>query len=199
MHISALRATSYKIHLRDTSNFSFKCRLDTYLWTNLFNGQISISKTPQHPHFTFVYASSRQFISCFSQPAVMTLQKEAARLSPFPPLLGQKFYNALFRSHTSASELSPCRSESSLHPRQAGSVQGGRYTQRSAWLRRFPGVYWHDLTQTQVSHKQPPFHNRALPPHNTKHQRSQQPKALLPARQGPADRVTGLKAAFTKE
>lgn len=30
-------------------------------------------------------------------------------------------------------------------------MQGGRYTQRSAKLRKLPGVYWHNQTQTQVS------------------------------------------------
>lgn len=137
-----------------------------------FQGQISVSKIPpHHPNFTSEYASSPQFISCVFQLAVMILQHKVAQLSPFPPSLGQKFYNILFQTCTS--ELRLCRSEWVKFTPLASREYAGRkvHTEQCQAEETSQCLLAQSNTNTSLQGWNP--HNHLLLSHNTKHQHPQ--------------------------
>lgn len=202
MHISASRATSYKIHLRDFSlDSSFKCRLEMYLWSNLFNGQISVSKTtsPTSPFYFCIRLFSTVHLLLFSASCNDFTEKSCSTL-PFPTFTRTEVLQTSYFIQTCTSELRPCRSEGvTFTPQQAGSVQGGRYTQKSASLRRFLGVYWHNLTQTQVSNPPTSSHHLTIISSSSQYQTSASSAAKGNTWKVGSRWSNGVKAAFTKE
>lgn len=123
MHISASRATSYKIHLRDFSlDSSFKCRLEMYLWSNLFNGQISVSKTtsPTSPFYFCIRLFSTVHLLLFSASCNDFTEKSCSTL-PFPTFTRTEVLQHLTSSKPALLNSDPVGvRESRLHPSKQG-------------------------------------------------------------------------------
>lgn len=169
MHISASRATSYKIHLRDFSlDSSFKCRLEMYLWSNLFNGQISVSKTtsPTSPFYFCIRLFSTVHLLLFSASCNDFTEQSCSTL-PFPTFTRTEVLQHLTSSKPALLNSDPVGvRESRLHPSKQGVCR------EEGTHRRAP--HWGDFssrcllaqsntnTSLQSSHEQPPSHNHLL-------------------------------------